>query len=166
MTGRLVLVGKVVGVFGVEGWVKLHSYTEPRSNIFRYAPWLLKHGDASREVAGVKGREQGKGVVAQLPGIADRDAAAAAVGTEIWVAREQLPQAKAGEYYWADLEGLKVLTLDGSELGVVSHLFSTGANDVLVVQGGRERLIPFVPGVVDAVDLDARTVRVDWDPDF
>jgi 16S rRNA processing protein RimM len=165
---RHLLLGRIVGLFGVDGWLKVESYTEPRTRIFKYRPWLLRSAAGDRELEGAKGRAQGKGIVASLPGIADRDAAAALVGTEIWIPRSALPKPKPGEYYWADLEGLDVVTIDGRPLGTVSHLFATGANDVLVVRDGdRERMIPFVPGqFVQAVDLDARRLTVDWDPDF
>jgi 16S rRNA processing protein RimM len=165
---RHLLLGRIVGLFGVDGCVKVESYTEPRTRIFKYRPWLLRSAAGERELDGAKGRAQGKGIVASLPGIADRDAAAALVGTEIWIPRSALPKPKPGEYYWADLEGLDVVTIDGRPLGTVSHLFATGANDVLVVRDGdRERMIPFVPGqFVQAVDLDARRLTVDWDPDF
>lgn len=154
-------------MFGVEGWVKLHSFTEPRENIFRYKPWTLRGPAGASTVEQPQGRAQGKGVVARLCGIADRDAAAALVGTEIWVPREVLPKPRKGEYYWADLEGMAVRTVEGVDLGQVSHLFATGANDVMVVKGDRERLIPFVVGLqVVAVDVDARCIEVDWDPAF
>lgn len=167
MDDRQVLLGRIVGVFGVDGWVKLHSFTEPRENIFRYRPWTLRGPAGESTVAAPQGRAQGKGVVARLDGVGDRDAAAALVGTEIWVARAVLPKARKGEYYWADLEGLAVRTVEGVDLGRVSHLFATGANDVMVVRGERERLIPFVPGqAVAKVDLDAGVVEVDWDPAF
>jgi 16S rRNA processing protein RimM len=164
---RPVLLGRIVGVFGVEGWVKVHSYTEPRENILRYRPWRLRQGDAERVIEKPQGRVHGKGLVAKLTGIDDRDAAAALSGSEVWIARDALPKPRRGEYYWADLEGLEVITGDGTALGRVSHLFATGANDVLVVRGERERLIPFLPGaVVTDVDLDAGLIRVDWDPEF
>ena len=117
---------------------------------------------------GCRGRAHGKGLVDELPGVADRDAAAALVGTEIWVARSALPKAKPGEYYWSDLEGLEVVTTEGVSLGKVSHLVATGANDVLVVKDAmRERLIPFLIGqFVTDVDLDAGRLAVDWDPEF
>lgn len=169
MTGeKLVLLGKIVGVHGVRGELKLESHTEPRTQIFRYQPWLLRSASGERTLEGCRGRAQGKRLVAELPGIADRDAAAALVGTEIWVARSALPQAKPGEYYWSDLEGLEVVTVAGVSLGRVSHLVATGANDVLVAKGGgRERLIPFLPGsFVTQVDLDAGRITVDWDPEF
>ncbi len=167
MDDRQVLLGRIVGVFGVEGWVKLHSFTEPRENIFRYKPWTLRGPAGESTVDTPQGRAQGKGVVARLCGVDDRDAAAALVGTEIWVPREALPKPRKGEYYWADLEGMAVRTVEGVDLGRVSHLFATGANDVMVVQGDRERLIPFVVGLqVVAVDVDARCIEVDWDPAF
>lgn len=167
MDDRQVLLGRIVGVFGVEGWVKLHSFTEPRENIFRYKPWTLRGPAGESTVDTPQGRAQGKGVVARLSGVDDRDAAAALVGTEIWVPREALPRPRQGEYYWTDLEGMAVRTVEGVDLGRVSHLFATGANDVMVVQGDRERLIPFVVGLqVVAVDVDARCIEVDWDPAF
>lgn len=167
MDDRQVLLGRIVGVFGVDGWVKLHSFTEPRENIFRYRPWTLRGPAGESMVAAPQGRTQGKGVVARLDGVGDRDAAAALVGTEVWVPRATLPKPRRGEYYWADLEGLAVRTVEGVDLGRVSHLFATGANDVMVVQGERERLIPFVQGLqVVKVDLDAGLIEVDWDPAF
>jgi len=166
---RRLLLGRIVGLFGVDGWVKVESYAEPRSRLFRYHPWLLKRADGPEtELNGVRGREHGKGLVAKLPDVDDRDAAAALVGTEIWIPRSALPKPKRGEYYWADLEGLEAVTVDGVGLGRVSHLFATGANDVLVVRDGeRERLIPFVlEQFVKDVDLEARRIVVDWDPEF
>lgn len=165
---RRVLVGKIVGVSGTAGAIKLESWTEPRMQIFRYQPWILKSAQSEREIAGCRGREQGKGMVATLPGIDDRDLAASLIGTEIWVLRSALPKPKPGEYYWADLEGMDVFTVEGQSLGQVSHLFATGANDVLVAQDGeRQRMVPFVlEQYVKQVDLDARRIVVDWDPDF
>jgi 16S rRNA processing protein RimM len=165
---RLLVVGKIVGLSGVQGWVKLESYTEPRMRMFTYQPWLLGNEAQLQEVSGAHGRPQGKGMVATLPGVADRDAAAVLVGKEIRVRRSTLPGAKRGEYYWVDLEGLEVVTIQGVTLGRVSHLFATGANDVIVVRDGeRERMIPFVQSqFVHTVDLAGGRITVDWDPDF
>jgi len=165
---RLLLLGKIVGLSGVQGAVKLESYTEPRLRLFAYQPWKLKLGTEEREISDVRGREQGKGIVATLPDILDRDAAAQLVGAEIWVARSMLPKPKRGEFYWTDLEGMSVVTVEGIALGRVSHLFSTGANDVVVVRDGeRERLIPFVlKQFVSEVDVDGGKITVDWDPEF
>ena len=165
---KRVLVGRIVGLFGVDGWVKVESYTEPRERILKYRPWLVRSTAGETEVAQVRGRTQGKGLVASLPQVEDRDAAMAWVGAEIWVRRSALPRAKRGEYYWVDLEDLEVVTGEGVALGKVSHLFATGANDVLVVRDGeRERMIPFVlERFVQEVDLGARRIVVDWDPEF
>ena len=119
-----------------------------------------KHATTANELSGVT-----KAAVVLLA--LDRDAAAALKGTQIGVHREQLPGPGEGEYYWHDLVGLRVQTTQGMELGTVDHLIETGANDVLVVRGERERLIPFIRGqVVLSIDLAAGEMRVDWDPEF
>ena len=162
-----VVLGRVSGLFGVNGWVRVFSHTEPREGIARYAPVFLKRRDEWQVFKIEAGRAHGAGVVLKFAGCDDRDHAAALIHSDIAVRRAQLPPPRPGEYYWADLEGLRVVTLAGVELGVVSHLLATGANDVLVVKGERERLLPFVQGpVVVEVNLEQRLLRVDWDPDF
>jgi 16S rRNA processing protein RimM len=164
---RPILLGRITGVFGVRGEIKLESWTDPREAIFRYQPWTLVRGETTTQLAGVRGRTHGQGLVASIPGMADRDAAQAMVGYQISVPRNALPPPKAGEYYWVDLEGLSVATVEGVALGTVSHLLDTGANHVLVVRGDRERLIPFAqPQYVIDVDFDTRRIVVDWDPEF
>jgi 16S rRNA processing protein RimM len=163
----LVVLGRVSGLYGVRGWVKVFSFTEPRDRILGYSPWLLRESGAWRERVVTAGRPQGKGLVAALEGVTDRDQARLLMGAEIAVRPEQLPELEEGEYYWRDLIGLQVATTAGADLGTVTGLLETGANDVLVVRGERERLVPFLPGrVVTAVDLAAGTLTVDWDPDF
>lgn len=165
--GDFVVVGKITGVFGVRGGLKVYSYTEPHDNILNYSPWYFAAGDTwvQREVR--DGHAKGKGVIAFLVDCTDRDAAAALVHSEVAVRRSQLPPAEAGEYYWSDLIGLRIVTVTGVELGKVAELFETGANDVLVVQGERERMIPYLPGqVVREVSLARGEIVVDWDPDF
>lgn len=170
MAGRRVEVGRIVGLHGVRGGLKLESWTDPRTMIFQYRPWTLVGPDGSeREFAGARGQVRGKGLLAELPGVEDRDGAQALVGAAIYVPRETLPPLPEGEYYWIDLEGLDVVNLEGVALGRVSHLVATGANDVLVVRdgAGHERLLPFVIGhCVKDVDLAAARIEVDWDPDF
>lgn len=163
---RPILLGRITGVFGVRGELKIESWTDPRLAIFRYQPWTLVRDGVSSPLAGVRGRNHGQALVASIPGIDDRDRAQEMVGFEISVPRSALPPPKAGEYYWVDLEGLAVATVEGVALGTVSHLLDTGANHVLVVQGDRERLIPFVEPYLVSVDFDMRRIVVDWDPDF
>lgn len=164
---RLVLMGRVVGVFGVHGWLKIESYSGPRDAMFRYRPWLLGRGGNLREVVPRALREHGKTVILQLPGCDSVEQARTLLGEEIWVSRSSLPDPQPGEYYWVDLEGLSVFTTEGVDLGRIAHMIATGANDVMVVRGDRERLLPFTPGhAVISVDLSIGRVVVDWDPDF
>lgn len=133
--------------------------------ILGYQPWLL--GEDKRPVKIVDGRKQGKGLAALLPGYDDREQAATLVGSQIFVERDQLPATEDDEYYWSDLEGLDVHTTKGEVLGRVERLMETGANDVLVIRGEREHLVPFIQGqYVSRVDLEAGLIEVDWDPEF
>jgi len=166
--GRRILLGRVIGAFGVRGEAKLESWTEPRAAIFGYQPWILRDAQGrEREMQGARGRDTGKLLVATLPDVGDREAIEAMRGTEIYVPRSALPPPSEGEYYWVDLEGLRVVNLEGIELGIVSHLFATGANDVMAVDGDRQRMIPFIrPRYVTSVDFESGLVTVDWDADF
>lgn len=171
---QVLVVGRVSAVHGVKGWVKIHSYTDPIDNIFDYQPWHLLEAGVWTPVKLTGKRRQGKGIVAGVEGIADRDQAQRQlVGRDIAVPREQIPAAGDGEFYWRELIGLRVRLEDGRDLGCISELMETGANDVLVVRGDgesldqRERLLPWLPGeVVLDVALDRGEMRVDWDPDF
>jgi 16S rRNA processing protein RimM len=160
-------VGEISGVFGVKGWVKVFSFTEPKENILNYSPWLLKKDSETKRIDVIAGQLQGKTVVAQLDGVTDRGQAAALMGWGIFISHSQLPKAAKGEYYWSDLIGLKVETVQGIQLGVIESLLETGANDVVVVKGERERAIPFLQGrSVISIDLDVGRMVVDWDPEF
>lgn len=160
-------LGRVSGAFGVRGWLKIQSYTDPPDNIVGYGVWTLRLGTLERDFAVETGQAHGPSVVAKLAGIDDRDRALDWRGAEVVVARERLPALPPGEYYWADLEGLEVRTPDGIVLGTVDHLLATGGNDVLVVTGERERLVPFVLGaVIKSVDREAGVVVADWSPDY
>lgn len=164
--GKPVILGRVTGLYGVKGWFKVRSFTEPREAILDYKDWLLFRNGDSRAARLAEGKRHGKTIVARIEGCDDRDDAAAYVGDDIAVRREALPGTQRGEWYWADLEGLRVLHKDGRELGKVAYLLATGANDVLVVQGDREILIPFVKDdVIKDVDLAAGVINVDWEWD-
>jgi len=160
-------MGRIAAPYGVMGWVRVSAFTAEPENLLTYTPWYLKMAGQWQPVEVLAGKEHGKGLVVQLAGCQDRDAAAALSGTDIGVYRSQLPAPEKDEYYWSDLVGLQVFTLEGGLLGIVDHLLETGANDVLVIRGEREHLVPFVSGqVINSVDLDAGAIVVDWDPDF
>lgn len=164
---RRVVLGRIVGVFGVRGWVRVFSETDPLENILNYSPWLLNDASGEREWRVLQGQRHGKGLIVRLQQCDDRDQAQALIGSNIAVRRSQLPPPAADEFYWTDLEGLAVETTAGVALGAVDGLLATGANDVLVVRGERERLIPFVwEQVVRELDFAKGLMRVDWDPDF
>lgn len=164
---RELIIGEISGVFGVRGWVKVFSYTQPRENILLYDPWVIMHSAQAETRKVLGGHVQGKGIVASLEGVVDRDQAHALQGTKIAIRREQLSPAADDEYYWADLIGLSVETLSGESLGIVASLFETGAHDVMVVEGERQRLIPFVqPDIVKHVDIHAGLLVVAWEKDY
>lgn len=163
----MITLGKITGVFGVQGWVKVYSYTAQQDHIFRYKPWYLFQNKVWIATNVLSGKKQGKGLIASLEGINDRDSAYALRNVELAVPRASLPSPKKDEYYWSDLVGIKVVTTKGYDLGRISYLFETGANDVMVVKGDRERWLPWViDKFVKSVDLDLGIVTIDWDPDF
>jgi 16S rRNA processing protein RimM len=167
-----VVVGKITSVYGVKGWVKVHSFTEPPQGILDYPVWNLEHNGRRMSVNLVSGKTHGKGLVAFIKGYEDRDAAQALCGSVIKVSEADFPELDEGEYYWKDLIGLQVKNVQGISLGAVTHLMETGSNDVLVIKGkkgdvdDKERLIPYRPEVVLKVDLDQSLIEVDWDPEF
>lgn len=170
---NLVVLGRFAAPYGVKGWIKIHSYTQPMENILEYTAWRIESDGQYLPLELEAGRRHGKGLIAKLTGVDTPEEARRWQGREIMVPLAELPALEAGEYYWSQLENLLVYTTAGVLLGRVSHLMETGANDVLVVEATAEsidqqqRLIPWLPEqVVQEVDLDAGLMRVDWDPDF
>ena len=165
-------LGQLVGVWGVKGWLKLHSYTRNRADIAQYTTWYLQEPRKKGEPVAINVlncREQGQGIVAQLEGVDDRDQAMAMNGQKIFVKQEDLPELPAGEYYWQQLIGLEVVNDDG-RIGVVASILETGANDVLVIeQADKDQadvLIPYTDHAVLNVDLEQGVMTVDWDPSY
>ncbi|MGH8477064.1 MAG: ribosome maturation factor RimM [Methylococcales bacterium] len=160
-------LGRVSGVWGIKGWIKVYSHTEARDNILKFPCWLVGADGELKGFSVEQGAWHGKTMLAKLAGIDTRDAAARLVGRGIFVERSALPGLPQGQYYWADLIGLEVFTEQGLCFGRVEDLLDTGANDVLIIRGDRERLIPFVqPEIVKSVNLDRQRIVVCWDPDF
>lgn len=159
----LVELGRVIGAFGIQGWIRVQSFTQPPEAILRYRRWQL----AGREWRVGDGQAHGGAVIAQLEGLADRDAAAALRGATVAVPRAELPKPKRGEFYWADVLGTEVVSTSGALLGTLTGVTSNGAQDVMVVSGDRPRLIPCVPGrIVQAIDLEAKRIVVEWEPEW
>lgn len=161
----IIVVGKISGVFGVKGWVKVYSWTDPRDGIGAYNPWLLRQGSQDwRKVEIEAARDQAKTVIAKITGIDDRDAAMLLNGSEIGIYKSQLEALQQNEFFWRDLIGLRVVGQQGALLGRVDSIMETGANDVLVVKGDDQYLIPWVLGQsVVEIDIEKGEIQVDWD---
>lgn len=166
LPAKWVSLGRIVGVFGVKGWVRIESHTRPRDAIFGYSPWGLGLKSGWERRAVIDGEARSKSLVARIEGIDDRELARELIGTEIAVPREELPAPEKGEIYWADLIGCSVVNQENRDFGKVTGLLETGANDVLIVEGEKERLIPYTDEAVLEVDLDRGLLRVDWDEEF
>jgi 16S rRNA processing protein RimM len=164
---KRIIVGRINGLYGVHGWVKVFSYTSPITNILNYSPWQLCQQGQWQTLSICEKKAHGKGIIARFESIHDRDEAARLLDVDIAIWQSQLSPAAEGEYYWTDLMGLTVINRDNVTLGQVEHLLETGVHDILVVKGERERLIPFVfEHIIFEVDLTQRVIRVDWDADF
>ncbi|MDX9706445.1 MAG: ribosome maturation factor RimM [Azospira sp.] len=169
---HFIVLGKIVGAYGVQGWVRVHPFADDPRAWGKLPTWRLGQEDAPpeawREVEILRSRVHLGALVAQLAGVADRSAAEALKGFLVGVPREALPPAGEDEYYWDDLVGLEVVNVRGERLGEVTSLLETGANDVLCVRAddGKELLLPFVGAVVLDVDLAQKRLRVEWETDW
>ena len=163
-----VVLGRITGLYGIHGWLKIFSYSRPRENIFSYNPWLIGQSQdvsLTRQVNAWK--VQGKGLIAQLEGINDRNMAQTYVGLDIAVPRDALPALAKDEYYWCDLIGLKVVNQNQDVLGTVIEIMETGANDVVLVEGEEKYLIPLLKdSVIKKVDHEQGQMLVDWDGEY
>lgn len=160
------MMGRIAAPFGVKGWIKVQPLTAEIRSLLDYRTWWIGGEGGWQEHAVVAGRAQGQAVLARLEGCVDRETAASLKGKSVAVPRAALPAAGAEEYYWADLIGLRVVNAAEQDLGCVTAVMQTGANDVLVVGNGRERLIPFIASVIRNVDPSAGVIKVDWGADY
>jgi 16S rRNA processing protein RimM len=169
-----IILGKVGAVYGIKGWLKIHSFTDETEAILDYFPWSLKLGNKTQAVEITDWRKHNKGLIVKVANIDDRDEAQALVGSEVLTSEAALPELSKDDFYWRDLIGMSVVTNKGYDLGVVSDMMETGANDVLVVKANlndgfskKERLIPYLfEQVVESVSLENKQICVDWDPGF
>jgi 16S rRNA processing protein RimM len=164
----MVVMGKVVGAQGIQGWVKVQTFTEYLDSLLDYNTWYVGNEQEWRPLEVLEANVHGGRVlIAKLQGIRDRTAAEKYKGLLIAVPRAELPEKEEGEYYWSDLIGLTVENLQGEVFGTVDSLLETGANDVLVVKGeSGEKLIPFIDSVIQQVSLKDKTIWVDWQADY
>lgn len=166
-------IGKFGAVYGIKGWLKVHSYTDDPESIFQYKPLLMKSNGTFQEVIITEWKRHNKGFVAKVAGYDVREEVQALVGLDLLVDPSNLPELEA-DYYWRDLVGCQVNTDKGYHLGVVTDLMETGSKDVLVVKansndafGQKERLIPFIEEqVILNVDITGQLITVNWEPDF
>jgi 16S rRNA processing protein RimM len=173
----MVVVGRLTQPYGLKGWIKVHSYTEPMENLLGYQNCQMLRSGQWQPVTVEAGKEHGKGLILKLQGVETPEQARLYSGSDLAVPASALPPLADDEIYWHQLEGLRVIVDDPQRgelvLGRIDHLFETGANDVIVVKAcegsidDRERLLPYLPRrVVLDIDLVAGVMRVDWDPEF
>jgi len=166
----IVLLGRVAGAFGIQGWIKIQPYTAQPDGLLEYGSFLIAGESPPRRLEVEEADVHGRTVLCKLRGVDDRDKAAGLKGREIGVTRRELPASKPGEVYWMDLIGLRVVNTEGVALGTITRMIDNGAQSVMVVEegppAGRERLIPFVPVFVQEVSLDEQRVLVEWGADY
>jgi 16S rRNA processing protein RimM len=162
-----IVVGRFGRPHGIKGFVTVHSFTEPRDNILRYTNWHISVNNQWQPIKLLCAEVQNKSIIAQIEGYPERETVARLTNIEIAVQKEQLEELQPGEYYWHQLIGMKVITTQGDVLGKVAELLPTGSNDVLVVEGEKRHLIPYLPGkfILDIND-NQQLITVDWDVDF
>ena len=168
-----VLVARIGAAFGIKGWIKLISFSSPKDNILNYQVFLTPQGSSLVELEIDQSKTQGKGFIAHIKGCDGRNLTQEFTGKDLYIKKSLLPDLNENEYYWHQLEGMRVKTINGDDLGVVDHLLETGANDVLLVKPDKlsadeeERLIPYLfKQVIDNIDLDLRVIKVNWEKDY
>lgn len=166
-TAEKLIVGQINGIFGVQGWVKIFSHTDPRANILDYSPWWIRCKGEWKQIKVVDSKVQsgGKTLVALLENVNDREIAREYMGCEIAIDRTQLVN-PSDEMYWVDLIGCQVNTQEGVLLGEVTGMLETGVHDVMRVEGVHGDLIPFVMDeFILSVDIDKKQIVVNWTVD-
>ena len=163
-----IVVGRLGKAYGVFGWVKLQSFTDPAKNILDYSPFYIKKSANQWQSLAVESTKfHDQQLLIKFKEFNNPETAKLYANIEIYVERDQLPKLKKQEYYWVDLIGCKVKDLKGNVFGKVTTLFETGSNDVLVVETKDQRhLIPYLDHVITDVDLAQKLITVDWDQDF
>jgi 16S rRNA processing protein RimM len=193
---NMVIMGRIVAPYGVLGWLKVLPDTELFDGLLNYENWWVGKDNDWREHQVEQAKVHNDVLLVKFAGVNDRDDAFACKGKQVAVPRDSLPEADEDEFYWSDLIGLQVSNQQGVDFGVITDVFETGANDVIVVkplispnelvqivpnamaeEHGQhkkdpkksyedERLIPFIGSVIINVDLESKKMLVDWDADY
>jgi 16S rRNA processing protein RimM len=175
-SSELLVIGKFTTFYGVQGWLKVHSFTEPMENLLDYPDRYVELNGRWQPLQLAAGKRHGKGLVARIEGVGNREQAQRYCNSNIAVLKTALPSLASDEYYWHQLEGLQVEAVGEQGepviLGTLAQMMETGANDVMLVRGNsssidqQERLIPYLDHVVKSIDIEAGIMQVDWDPEF
>ncbi len=163
---ELVIMGRIVAPYGVQGWLKVVPDTENLDGLLNFKTWRIGNELAWQAMKLKSGKVHNDVLLVKLEGVDDRDAAFACKGRLVAVQRNELPALDNDEFYWSDLIGLAVKNQQGVDFGRVVDVFETGANDVIVVKGEVDRLIPFTEQTVVEVNMEEKTMLVDWGADF
>lgn len=163
---KIVVIGRLGRPHGINGWMRIISFTEPEESLLDYPDWFIERGDLWEPIAPEDSKIQSGMILVKFPGCDNPEQARLYTNANIAITRDQLPALANDDYYWTDLEGLTVVNKQGAELGVIDHLFATGSNDVMVVKGVVEHLVPYIKHVVLEVDLKNKRMLVDWEEDF
>ena len=165
-TDDLVIMERIVAPYGVQGWVKVLPDTEAIDGLLEHDVWQVGKDNAWQARKLKSGKVHNDVLVVKLEGVNDRDAALTCKGMLVAVPRGSLPELDETEFYWSDLIGLIVRNKQNVEFGKIIDVFETGANDVIVVKGEIERLIPFAEHTIVDVNIEKQTMLVDWDEDY
>lgn len=165
-TDELVIMGRIVAPYGVQGWLKIIPDTEQVDGLLAFKTWRVGNEQDWKKIRLKSGKAHNDVLVVKLEGINDRDAAFSCKGQLVAVLRSELPALDRNEFYWSDLIGLAVRNQQDVDFGNIADVFETGANDVIVVRGEIDRLIPYTEQTVIEVNLEKQTMLVDWDADF
>jgi len=162
-----IVMGKILGPHGIKGWIKIHPFTEKKDSLIDHKIFMASKDEKLWQSFEVESMDVGdKFILAKFKGVDDRNAAEKLNKFFISLDKSSLPKLDENNYYWHELIGLDVKNNEGMHFGKVDSLIETGANDVLVVLGDKEYLIPYIKQVILEVNLETNTIRVDWQDDY